>query len=319
MSIPPGSYLIQAYSVGYDSERRQVSLASGDTVRVEFILRELELSSEELQVVSYSFSGSENFDLMDVNYIIAGFGSPEGGNSRPAFDYSNQVKFRISIRYTALEFLPRDRRGEGGTGLHLAFEQNSFWHLYDNSSPFYDNNYKPGGFIRFSSLDFPNYLDRKGIPRSLAPSVNLGFFHESNGRDGIANRSWNRLTGSLQFGQPGETTLAGAVTAWYVVSEAAENADIQDVAGRGRLELDVAPFSFLDRRFGAVSGHLRSNVLGETFFRNLEANLLLHPFGTVGDYLKPSILLQFVHGYAENLLNYDEIHSSFRLGIAIVR
>lgn len=115
------------------------------------------------------------FGIYKDNYIVTGT-SFSGG--RVTKDNSD-AKFQISLRHRLIKsILPLH------TYLFLTYTQKSFWEIYKDSKPFYENNYNP-------TLGF-------GMPITRGDKVvGVGFLqfeHESNGRDSIWSRSWNRIT-----------------------------------------------------------------------------------------------------------------------------
>lgn len=263
------------------------------------------------------FAPSNNFDLRGLNYIVTGVGEAESAPGTSTLEYANQVKFRVSIRYRLIPFFP-ENGGASDSGVYLGYRQTSFWHAFDKSEsrPFYDDNYRPGIYTRISAFDRDQPMFGRQM---LNPSLEVGFFHESNGRDGLANRSLNELEINGYLGMPGATNFAARFSFYPLLSTADENADIGDTIGRGEVQLFVAPGATNFDTFGFVSAFVSSRVWGDTAFRNVEVNLALTPVATVGKYFKASLLVQYFYGYGENLLDYDDIHDSFRFGVGFLR
>jgi phospholipase A1/A2 len=121
-----------------------------------------------------------------------------------------------------------------GTSAYLAYSQRSFWQWLNNdqSSPFRETNYDPEIFYRW-------------IPDAKAFNhwgADLGFEHESNGREFPFSRSWNRIyVAPFQAKGKGLFYLKG----WYRVPEGErssvtnqdgdDNPDIVDYYGYGEL------------------------------------------------------------------------------------
>ncbi len=65
----------------------------------------------------------------------------------------------------------------------FGYTQKSHWQTLKNSTPFRETNYQPEFFV------YGFY----GKPSSYLKGYQLGFLHESNGRDKEKSRSWNRI------------------------------------------------------------------------------------------------------------------------------
>ncbi len=91
----------------------------------------LEISEEKALEV---FDNQPNFGMYHDNYFITGVPTNTAINKHTA-----DAKFQISIRQRLMKtHLPFN------TFLMLTYTQKSFWNIYENSSPFGDNNYNPG-------------------------------------------------------------------------------------------------------------------------------------------------------------------------------
>ena len=107
--------------------------------------------------------------------FVTGSSFSHGGPNK----YNSDAKFQISLRYRLIQgVLPYN------TYLFLTYTQKSFWEIYRKSKPFSDNNYNP-------TLGLGNLLRKNGKAVGL---VMLQYEHESNGRDSIWSRSWNRIS-----------------------------------------------------------------------------------------------------------------------------
>jgi outer membrane phospholipase A len=330
--VDPGRYVLTATLDGYESDLRKVTVGSGENVRIASVLSPTKYREPSTLFLKESydlanderFIDSENFNLSNINYFLFGgeglFSdlTPDGSGEFTS-PYFQQVKFRVAIRYTLYDWLSRDER-IGNSGVYFGFEQTSHWHLYEDNAPFHDNNYQPGGYVRWSAFDHITSDTFNNWMPSALPSFQIGIVHQSNGRSREANRSWNRLAGRIEFGRPGLTRWHVAVGGWLPFSVSPDNPDLEDYAGLGEIELHgvLGGWNIPERGYGRISTQLVSAISPSGYgFRNIEANLLYHLKGESD--IKPSVLFQAFYGYGENLLNYRDIHASFRLGIAIVR
>lgn len=266
------------------------------------------------------FAPASNFETRGLNYFITYWESAPPVGPNASSGYLNQAKFRVAVRYKVAGGTPEAKTE---SGLYFGYRQLSFWHVFDadRSRPFYDNSYRPGGYLRLSRFDASN-ADQKR--QSLIPSLEVGFFHESNGRGGPTNRSLNQIEFNGWFGMPGKSRYALRASVYALTSRAIENADINDQIGRAEVGLFAAPGRASDSDYGGASLFLTSRVWGETFFRNVEANLILSPtrqdgsISEVGRRLNLSLIFQLFHGYGENLIDYNQVHTSFRGGVAFL-
>ena len=117
------------------------------------------------------------FTLFKDNYFVGGTTigkKPTANNS--------DVKFQLSIsqRLTKSK-LPFD------TYLFIQYTQKAFWNVFQNSLPMRDLNFNPG-----IGLGHLIIRENKYIGKSY-----LMLEHESNGRDSIDSRSWNKLSLAL--------------------------------------------------------------------------------------------------------------------------
>jgi outer membrane phospholipase A len=319
-----GRYLLRAAPAGFPPGMTATTVTAGRTTEVRLILGETEYENEDvgalepISVPPVRFGiRSEYFDMVGVNYFIGNLNFGKGTAGRDPMEYSEQVKFRVAFDYEAIDLFWKRPNNE--TGLYLAYEQNSFWHLYDESAPFFDNNYKPGAFLHLAANDFPGARKALGLPTEAALAIRGSLIHESNGRDGPANRSWNRWVAGIHAGRPTVSLLAGSFDVWHAFGLAPENADLLDFAGRAGAELFVTPFHDSVGNTRTLVLHARSRFFGKDPITNVEANLYYGFPGLFGDIVTPSLMIQVFSGYAENLLTYDERRTTVRVGIAIVR
>ncbi|WP_338869196.1 phospholipase A [Spirosoma sp. SC4-14] len=114
------------------------------------------------------------FTIFRDNYFLVGTAL----NERPRSTNSD-AKFQISfrIRTASLPWLLN-------THLYLMYTQRSFWDIFRPSLPFRETNYNPGlGIGRFF------YINHRAIH-----AIFCQVEHESNGRDSVMSRSWNRVS-----------------------------------------------------------------------------------------------------------------------------
>jgi phospholipase A1 len=189
-----------------------------------------------------------------------------------------------------------------GMNLYFGYSQLMMWELFRLDPYFRDVNYNPEFFFRIP------------IKNSKSQFVDFGpIEHESNGRGGIDERSWNRTYARYHFEKPvgGPSYFIFSLKAWQSFIYNASNTDVDRYRGIWELELSFANF----------------------FEQSYELTPRLYPGGpsttdpSAGSqeltlrYALPKIKLltyftaQLIHGYGKNLLNYKDEQWGIRGGI----
>lgn len=189
--------------------------------------------------------------------------------------------------------------------LYFGYTQRSYWQIYnsDESRPFRETNYDPEFFYRYQ-------------PRAaFCPGcgADLGFEHESNGREVAESRSWNRSYLAL-YRQSGNSLVY--LKAWYRIPESEkktpddpkgdDNPDIARYLGHG--ELRIQHLLFDDHMLALM---LRGN--SHSGKGAVELNYSV-PFR---DYTYWS--LYYFNGYGESLIDYDRSTQRIGIGVMLVR
>ncbi|MDE6370703.1 MAG: phospholipase A [Duncaniella sp.] len=233
-----------------------------------------------------AFDSGPYFGLYKDNYFI--FGCPVG--PKPTRDNSN-IKFQIS-------FAQRLTRSSlpGGTYLYLFYTQKCFWNILENSMPMTDLNFNPG-----IGLTKPLFVRNRFVGK-----VSLIAEHESNGRDGTASRSWNRVSLGGNILIDPQIMVHGKF--WIPIIDGMENKDILNYCGIYQIG---SSFTSTNERFGAAvtlvkrkGWRLNYNVIVELNYRFFKRD---------NQYL----FLQYYNGYGEGLLAFKEHHSMIRIGLGI--
>lgn len=236
--------------------------------------------------VRRAFDEGPYFSLYKDNYFI--FGPPIG--PRIAKDNTN-IKFQISIaQRLTRSTLP------GGTYLFLFYTQKCFWNVLEKSMPMTDLNFNPG-----IGLTKPLFVRGRFVGK-----VNLIAEHESNGRDGTASRSWNRISlgGSIVIDP--QVTVHGKF--WIPIIDSGENRDILDYCGIYQMG---ASYTTLNERFGMAVTLVKRRGWKLNYNTILELNYRIFPRDN------QYIFMQYYNGYGEGLLAFREHHSQLRVGIVI--
>lgn len=232
------------------------------------------------------FKNSPSFTIFKHNYFITG--APIGATPTST---TADAKFQISFKQRLL-----DRPLPGGLYAHIIFTQKSFWDIYRESLPFRETNYNPG-------LWLAKPIFTKDL---LAGVATFSLEHESNGRDSIFSRSWNYFAvGYVHlFSQKLAVYIKGRVP---FKSKSETNPDILKYVGY--LECEV--------QWLAIRNKLSVDIVarkGATWDErgSLQADLSFKPSKRKGNQY---LVLQWYHGYAENLIDYQEKSSILRFGI----
>lgn len=230
-----------------------------------------------------------NFGLYKDNYFV--FGPAIGPKITKA---NTNVKFQISIQQKLTNStLP------WGTYLYLFYTQKVFWNVLERSMPMTDLNFNPGiGLAKplFSSVD-GRYLGK------LALVVE----HESNGRDSIQSRSWNRVTFSANILI--DKNLMAFAKLWIPIVDGENNRDILKYIG-----IWQGGWQYLNnnRRFG-ISLVLTKRLNWKVFDFNTMVEVKYRFFRNDNQYF----FAQYYNGYGEGLLDYNRFHSQLRVGICL--
>lgn len=174
--------------------------------------------------------------------------------------------------------------------LNIAYTQLNYWQVYAASQYFREVNYEPEIFIE-------DHYHRNWLLRA-------GFDHQSNGRGGSLERSWNRAVGSVQFA--GDDWLV-SLKVWELVAQA-ESSNIHNP--------DIAKFLGYDNLRFSYRLH---NAILTLELQNLESGMRRgFAQATVSYPLSKHISLygQFFSGYGQSLIEYNHRTNAAGIGIA---
>lgn len=226
------------------------------------------------------------FGLYKDNYFIFG-----PSLRRP--DRSNtNVKFQISIAQKLTKnTLP------WGTYLYLYYTQKVFWNVLEESMPMTDLNFNPG-----IGLAKPVFIKNRFVG-----TMSLTLEHESNGRDGLASRSWNKVTlgGSVMV----DPNFIVYGKFWIPIVDGANNKDILKYSGIFQVGWQVLSRG---RKWSTTV-----NLVKRKGWNPIGYNLTLEVAYRLRNDQNQFLFAQFYTGYGENLLEYNHYHTQLRLGIVI--
>lgn len=232
------------------------------------------------------FRNQPYFGLYKDNYFI--FGPAIGPKITKA---NTNIKFQISIAQRLTNAtLP------WGTYLYLFYSQKCFWNILENSMPMTDLNFNPG-----IGLAKPIFIKDRFIGK-----VSLTLEHESNGRDSIWSRSWNKVTlgGSVMIDP--NLTIYGKF--WIPIIDGENNRDILKYCGIYQVGWS---YRSPNRKFSCSLSLVKR--LGNVFNFNTTFEVAYRWSRKSNQYL----FAQYYNGYGEGLLDYKKFHSQLRIGIVI--
>ena len=226
------------------------------------------------------------FGLYKDNYFIFG----PALNHKPNRHNTN-VKFQISVAQKLTKAtLPFN------SFLYLFYTQKVFWNVLESSMPMTDLNFNPG-----IGITKPIFIKNRFIG-----TAGIILEHESNGRDSIQSRSWERISfvGSVMV----DPNFVVSAKFWIPIIDGVNNKDLLKYVGIYQVGFQCQSN---DRKFSLsvmlarrARGMFNFNTTVEAAWRwSLKSNQYL--------------FAQFYNGYGEGLLNYKQYTSHIRLGIVI--
>ncbi len=256
-------------------------------------LRHLVHLSTASSAIERTFAG--RFGLHEAIYFIYGPDAPA-------------AKFQISFKYRLMQLKPSEEQGFTHN-FQVGYTQRSLWDIKASSSPFYDTSYMPELMLE-SLAPMPTDLDRIFTPLG----TQLGFKHESNGRDGPNSRSLNTvvLRGAFVLGHLDQWHLTVVPEIFTYVSSLDDNPGLEDYRGHGRLRL----FFEKNSRRPALGYSVHA---GDDFRHATHQVDLTIPFRTRLLNVETAFLIQYFNGYGESLLDYTQKSETVRAGVSLVR
>lgn len=206
---------------------------------------------------------------------------------------NTEFKFQISFKIPVW----RDMLGFPST-LYAAYTQNSFWQAYSHSPFFRETNYEPEFFIA-------NAVDIHLLSGWHAKLLNVGAVHQSNGRGGELERSWNRLYLETTFAKG---NWMFTLKPWYITRDSSlnlHNPDIADYMGHGQM---VLAYKYGDNTLALMS----RNNLESGFKRGAVEFTWSYPLLT-----KVKGYVQVFSGYGQSLIDYNRYTNGVGIGFAL--
>ena len=236
--------------------------------------------------IMHDFDNRPFFGIYKDNYFVGGTAL----NHKPT-EFNSDVKFQISFRQRLTKsILPLHSH------LFLSYSQKAMWNVFEESLPFHDLNFNPG-----IGIQTPIFAKDR-----LVGSALIMVEHESNGRDGEASRSWNKISfaGSAFI----DRHLMVHAKAWIPIIDGQQNKDILKYSG---IFQAGAQFVSNNKRW----------VADVTFVKRQGWNFSFNTIVNVGFRIREKdnqfLMLHFYDGYGENMLDYNKYHCRLRLGLLI--
>ena len=240
----------------------------------------------DVDSVINDFDSRPAFGIYKDTYFVGGTAL----NTKPT-EFNSDVKFQISFRHRLTKsILPLHSH------LFLQYSQKAIWNVFEESLPFHDLNFNPG-------IGVQNLVVYNG---RLVGNGTIMLEHESNGRDGEASRSWNKV--SVSYAAVIDPRLEVYAKTWIPIIDGQQNKDILKYCG---IFQTGTQFISADRRW----------VADVTFVKrqgwNLNFNTILNVGFRFSKRDNQYLMLHFYDGYGENLLDYNKYHCRLRIGLLI--
>jgi outer membrane phospholipase A len=303
-TIPPGGFVKEEYLLEIPiTGSGQVTLDIRGYNQVTLLVEQGVVS----QVVAVpqtpaSTSAATNADLREYFANHVSFYEPIYfiAGSTPA------AEFQVSLKYKVFDI--KDNWNPL-THFYFGYTQTSFWNAFAKDPSFFDTSYKPSMFLYYPDVFQNNFfeLDLQG-----------GVEHESNGRGGTLERSFNSLyfQPKATFDLPAHFQFSLQPRAWMYFRVGDNNPDIADYHGYADL---LSAFTWLDPHSGEKIQLSNKLLIGD--HGNHVGLLSVLRFNLVGvPFLRkfnPAIQVQYFHGFGQNLLDYNVDSHALRAGICL--
>ncbi len=206
--------------------------------------------------------------------------------------YNSDVKFQLSIAQRLTKsVLPFD------SYLYLYFSEKTLWNVFEESLPMHDLNFNPG--IGLSRLVI--------IKGRVVGKMSVMLEHESNGRDGDASRSWNKISFAGAAFIDRNFMVHGKY--WIPIVDGENNRDILKYSGLFQTGFQVIS----DNRRWVFSVNYTKRSNWNPFSGNIQLDLGFRIHRSANQF----IFMQYYNGYGECLLDYNKYHSRLRVGLLI--
>ncbi|AKP74683.2 phospholipase A [Piscirickettsia salmonis] len=201
---------------------------------------------------------------------------------------SSEFKAQLSLMVP----LWKDMFGNPDYSLNVGYTQLSYWQFYAKSQYFRETNYEPELFVT-------DHFHRNW-------QISYGVVHQSNGRGGSLERSWNRAYLNLEAS--GEHWLV-SIKPWVLIfkpdSSDLHNPDIAHYLGHERI---MFAYVFNNKMQASIAlTNIESGMKRGAVELDYSFPLTKHINGFV----------QYFNGYGQSLIEYDHRTQSVGIGIAL--
>lgn len=216
-------------------------------------------------------------------------------NETPSNEKLNntELKFQFSFKVPIVKNIWHHK-----SNLFFAYSQLSYWQAYDSSAFFRETNYEPEMFVS-------NWWNKKLIDGWKWKFFDYGLVHQSNGRGGDNERSWNRtyIRGTFAKNQ-----WMVSLQPWYIIHDSTtedHNPDIGHYLGYGQA---IIAYKYKKQTFSLSL----ENEAESRFARGSEILAWSFPLTA---HLKGYV--QAFSGFGQSLIEYNHYTNSIGLGVAL--
>jgi len=226
------------------------------------------------------------FTLFKDNYFVGGTTLGHKPNSM-----NSDIKFQLSISQKLTKsHLPFD------SYLFIQFTQKAFWNVFQESLPIRDINFNPGIGLGRIIIHKDKYIGK----------AYLMIEHESNGKDSIDSRSWNKITFAMAVLL--NRNFEAQFKTWIPIIDGENNKDILKYNGIFQL---AGNYRKTDRSLNCAVILTKRGTWDLSFNTTLEVSYKFNR--RENQYL----FLQYYNGYGEGLLDYNRFQNKIRIGFVI--
>lgn len=203
------------------------------------------------------------------------------------------TKIQFSFRSEMSDTLP----------INFGYTQIIFWNLREESKPFYDATYNPEFFYRWRPFDKKWTMIDFGI-----------WEHNSNGKASLESRSFDQsYVRGVYLEDWGAFATLLSVKLKFLYNLDDNNENIKNYVGPVDIDLHLVQiFEKVVDQAELILSARPGGVWGDQFDQGGYQVALNFHFK--GIHINPAFYLQYYHGYAETLVNYNKKVDEFRIG-----
>ncbi len=260
------------------------------------MLESLDINGSSKETLSKIITSSFNVKAYQENYFLPlsyRYNSDYIPNDTH-ISKETESEFQVSIRYDFASNL----LGLGEV-YSFGYTQRSWWQVYAESAFFRESNYQPEFFVKIPSYKF--------FKNTLLKGFKVSAIHQSNGRGGDYERSWNRVSLSSFFQYK---NLITELETWYRLPDNIDyNPDLTDYIGDGQIKF-MLPY---EKHLFTLALH--SNTSLEKGSVEFTYSYPL-PVREENDLF---LFFKTFNGYGESLIDYNHKVNKISIGLSISR